>query len=50
MKYKLVVESPNNKYVKERSKNKEHLERIAQSLSVKHENTKYYVVEESVIV
>ena len=49
-KYKLVVKTSSNTYVKERSKNKQHLEDLAIRLSTKSPNSKFYVVDENVTV
>ena len=48
--YKLVVKTRYDTYVKTRSKNKQHLEDIAIKLSLKSPHTKFYVVEDSVTI
>lgn len=50
MKYKVVVETSGNKYVKKRSRSKEHLMQYAQSLSKKNPRWKVYVVREDTFV
>lgn len=47
MKYKLVVKTDTNTYVKARSKNKLHLESIALKLSAKNPNAKFFIVNEN---
>jgi hypothetical protein len=50
MKYKVVVKTKNETFVKKRSKNKEHLEDYALGLSKKHPRWTVYVVREETTI
>jgi len=50
MKYKMVVKTPYNTYVKERSKSKDHLIQQAEVLSKKHPKWEIFVVAENTII
>lgn len=47
MKYKMVIDTGYNVYVKEKSKSREHLEEKALSLSKKHPKWKITILKES---
>ena len=50
MKYKVVVEMNGKKFIKKRSKSKDHLMQYAESLSKKHPRWKVFVVQEDTTV